>query len=229
MYAHDRTMLAKLGFADADKSDARHDLACQYLSTPDSVRRIVGLLGIVTAPAEWRWTDGTTEETAIESRRFTRYNVSREYPLVKGADQYRTSIGFVDLRYELEIVTHRTRRAERKLNPCTGTWGRAQKLPDSDLSESVKVGVEVKISPVGVGDLIRQVKLYQTYTGDWGWGISRWNRETIHWIAATAYPVSALDVQSLRNERILHLLLGRGFHEFIDAQGQASAADNVEI
>lgn len=35
-HAHDRTLLAKLGFADPDKKDARHDLACRYTALPES-------------------------------------------------------------------------------------------------------------------------------------------------------------------------------------------------
>ena len=33
-HAHDRTLLASLGFADPDKKDQMHDLACEYLSQP---------------------------------------------------------------------------------------------------------------------------------------------------------------------------------------------------
>jgi hypothetical protein len=31
--SHDQTLLAKLGFADPDRSDPTHDFACRYLAT----------------------------------------------------------------------------------------------------------------------------------------------------------------------------------------------------
>ncbi len=34
-HAHDRTLLARLGFDDPDKSEARHDSACFYLAAPE--------------------------------------------------------------------------------------------------------------------------------------------------------------------------------------------------
>ena len=229
MHAHDRTMLARLGFADPDKSDSRHDRACQYLSMPSTIHRIVHLLDLEKDPAAYQWKDSRSEETGTEHRSLARFRVTCEYPIVKGSDQYRTSIGFADLVYGFDILTERIGRTERDFEPHTKTWGPSRELPDSCHHERVDVGVEVKISPVAIGDVIRQIKLYQTYTDDWTRGVSSWNRTAIHWVVATAYPVPALDVQSLGNERILHLLLGRGFREFADAQAQASAADNVEI
>jgi hypothetical protein len=39
-HTSDRTLLASLGFADADKKDRRHTLACQYLCEPDVGQRL---------------------------------------------------------------------------------------------------------------------------------------------------------------------------------------------
>lgn len=41
MHSSDRTLLASLGFADPDKKDRRHTLACQYLAQPEVMARVV--------------------------------------------------------------------------------------------------------------------------------------------------------------------------------------------
>ena len=46
MHTSDRTLLASLGFADPDKKDRRHTLACQYMAQPDVQARVLAhLLG----------------------------------------------------------------------------------------------------------------------------------------------------------------------------------------
>lgn len=44
MHSHDRTLLSKLGFADPDKKDGRHDLACQYLAQDEIALKLVDLV-----------------------------------------------------------------------------------------------------------------------------------------------------------------------------------------
>lgn len=41
MYSHNRTLLASAGFADPDKKDPEHDLACRYLSDEFSALRFL--------------------------------------------------------------------------------------------------------------------------------------------------------------------------------------------
>ena len=43
-HTHDRTLLASLGFADPDKGDRRHTLACQYLSDPGRLIKVLEAL-----------------------------------------------------------------------------------------------------------------------------------------------------------------------------------------
>ena len=43
MHSHNQTLLSKLGFADPDKNDPRHDLACQYLGQTKQILRLFQL------------------------------------------------------------------------------------------------------------------------------------------------------------------------------------------
>lgn len=58
--------------------------------------------------------------------------------------------------------------------------------------------VEVKIEPVSVGDLLRQIKMYRSFVAASA-------------IAATAYPMTKDEIAILRREGIHHVRLGDGF------------------
>ena len=103
MHAHDRTLLASLAFADKDKQDPRHDWACQYLAQESVMWRMI--FGVLKARG-----DNTTDTTKI------RCTVRHEVAISKGKDQYKTTIGFLDLCYEF----HDERLVvEVKINPCS--------------------------------------------------------------------------------------------------------------
>lgn len=40
MHSKDRTLLASLGFADPDKGNRLHYLACRYLTEPEQIARL---------------------------------------------------------------------------------------------------------------------------------------------------------------------------------------------
>jgi hypothetical protein len=77
--------------------------------------------------------------------------------------------------------------------------------------------VEVKITPAPTSDVIRQVKLYRSYSG------------IKNWIVATGYGLPSLDAQSLGNEQIVHVRLGPGFDQFVASQRAAGDAENAEV
>ncbi len=79
MHAHDRTLLARLAFGDADKKNSKHDAACQYLAQPNTALEVVK----VVDPTTVAHLEGTRAEF--------------EMPIEKGEGQYKTTIGFVDL------------------------------------------------------------------------------------------------------------------------------------
>jgi len=222
MHAHDRTMLANLGFADPDKRNPLHDLACQYLALPGTADKIVGLLGLEHGPEAYREEFDCCLEEGAETRRVRVSHVAFEHPIVKGSGQYRTSIGFADLVLGLDVETERTGVTERRKD-YRGVWGRPEKKRDLRSTWRRLVGMEVKIAPVPIGDVIRQVKLYGSYT-------DRQSCQEIHrWVVTTAYPISSLDVQCLRNERITHVVLGEGFKQFVADQDAPSDQGNVEV
>lgn len=43
MHSHNRTLIQSLGFADGDRKNSRHDLACQYISQQSVLRNILEL------------------------------------------------------------------------------------------------------------------------------------------------------------------------------------------
>lgn len=68
-HAHNRTLLAKLGFADADRSVPEHDLACRFLAQPEQMQRIAQMLRVVPGPPEGLHNDAAqSPETAWQKR-----------------------------------------------------------------------------------------------------------------------------------------------------------------
>ena len=133
MHSHDRTLLAKLGFNDADRKAPEHDLACRYLAyeVPQKI---------------WRWVfpgDYSSIEQP-ESKISSRINGSTEVHLTKGEGQYATTIGFIDVMLTGYMATRDNRDGK--------TW-----------FESGKLLIEVKVDPNPVSDAIRQIKTYMAW------------------------------------------------------------------
>jgi hypothetical protein len=158
MHSHDRTLVSQLGFADPDKKDSRHDLACQYLSQPEMILKLVGLV----AP----------EESEVRG-------VRNETPIRKGEGQYQSTVGFLDIYVYCGIYS---------------------------------VAVEVKVNPIGIGDMVRQFNLYRQYAGS-----------IDYWVLATTFVLSPIDLDSLKRERIRHVLLGPRFEAWCSEQERARA------
>lgn len=196
-HSHDRTLLASIGFADPDKKDPMHDLACEYLMQPKQSRRIVELV-------EPRDVDeGLITESSIET------------VISKGVDQYRTVIGFLDVKID---------------------WRRETKGP----GESGLVAIEVKIKPISVGDIIRQISLYREYvvpardftklskpidaatfrdrlkklsSSEPIQSVAE-NRSTTKWVLATAFDIDAGQLGMLEDSGITSIRLGVGFSDW---------------
>ena len=103
MYAHERTLLAKLGFADSDRREPLHQLACQYLATPEAVARLIPHFGLEHDPVPQEYQSSDSESFSELCRTVASYKASLEHEIAKGCDQYRTTIGFADLVLILSV------------------------------------------------------------------------------------------------------------------------------
>lgn len=116
MHSHDRTLLAKLGFADPDKKDRRHDLACQYLALPENAERLARLalgwsdLEAVLPRATYPFHREVCRWRCLESATRIKVTPKLEVPLSKGDGQYKTTIGFLDVAVGASLW--RTERGE---------------------------------------------------------------------------------------------------------------------
>lgn len=260
MHSHDRTMIVKLGFADADKKNPLHDWACQYLARDSVAPKIID--AYLDREMAQRISNNPPPNGVTLGNAQVGFDAELEFPISKGQGQYRTTIGFIDVLYrvklEAEIVAPALERHVARLwveghefrfrHGDWGCWcamcnGRSRKTKDlfSDysqafewmsrhgsgfLSENPKrpkidthfnVLVEIKISDVSVGDLLRQMRFYMDYRKCWEDG----SYYTTHFATATAYSMAAEDVQTLEEHGIKHFQLGAGFDKYAEERKSA--------
>lgn len=253
MHSHDRTYIASLGFSDPDKKVKSgevyvHDVACQYLATEESCRKISLLMsgdldprsGLATEREDhngclvsgdifgWlrilgKWDIGASRGS--DTRVLVPGKPSLEVPIVKGSHQYKTCIGFIDVHvcYAINTIFVGEKETLRKdIYDNTILSFRPPNDPKSDeerraraesciswttyervTSKHVEVNIEVKVTPVSVGDAIRQLNLYREHCN------------ADFWVLATTYGVVEEDVRSLASEGIHHIRLGDGFAKYL--------------
>jgi len=218
MHAHERTLLARLGFADPDRRDAVHDLACRYLTTEPALRRLVAWLGIERHRSSHRFEcDSGVEQECDTTYVVASFSANREREISKGIGRYRTTVGFIDVALRIEIeerFTHVKRRRVRGYGKNDSTW---EPVDDFAWRSRCEYGIEVKATPTSIGDLIRQMNLYRGYSA------------TGKWIVATTYPITRADVECLQNERLQHVYLGEHFQAFVADQPVSDPAVNREV
>ena len=281
MHAHDRTLIANLGFADRDKGNSDHEKASQFLVQPQIAGKLAGLNTIDRGPR------GTTIETTVihdceverarhaqhlvelktsydqEVKRYEKAFKSRvdddfsdfshlrspedalrcyqgnvknhgtytpsqvlakqsclfsfthsvlieaktEVPIHKGENQYRTTIGFIDvaLRFNDSFALSQCGQIQCTCGLCN--W-RLSEWPVEKKETLVCRGwdafIEVKIDRLPVSDVIRQISLYRTYAGD----------HNTQWVLATPWPINEREKVALDARLIHHILLGRRFEAF---------------
>lgn len=133
MHSHDRTLLAKLGFNDADRREPDHDMACKFLA--------YGVPGKVWArlfPVEHPELVSDVPEWA--DKIFGRTEVM----LMKGSGQYVATIGFADVYIEGYKANWHD-KGQRHL------WGLHGLI------------IEVKVDPEPISDTVRQLALYRRF------------------------------------------------------------------
>jgi hypothetical protein len=226
-HAHDRTLLASLGFNDVDKKDPLHDLGCQYLARPE----IFNVLELVSSKGQPLLADHAEFERIIS----------------KGENQYRSTIGFLDTVVFTTIPGSVVKEGEKqvfeKAQDADRVWKESLNIIndsyyytnpyrrwDQDKMVYVQpklswvdaqidgppVGFEVKISPVGLGDVLRQINLYRQY------------EFCDVWVLACAFEISPLMVEGLESHGILPVHLGEGFRKWVAEQHALPRAKNVK-
>lgn len=137
---------------------------------------------------------------------------SVESHITKGRDQYRTTIGFADLILSFSAATvnitslpEDSYYSSRDCNDLFWYPLRICRFP-----EDITFLLEVKIHPLPVGDIMRQINLYREYC------------RTDGTVIACAFPLPKDDIQSLLAERIHYIRLGARFEQFCEERKRAS-------
>jgi hypothetical protein len=156
------TLLANLGFSDLDHKNEKHDMAIHFLSQPEILVQVCKSLEIYPLTQN-------RQSAGIDVRLFSTdaidISVKTEVPIIKGHDQYKQTIGFIDgiitfeLQYtginntgwkyetelsleEFEIFTKSTEIGECKFHSKKQTW--------CDLECNANInGQMVRLQPIG--------------------------------------------------------------------------------
>lgn len=207
MRTSERTLIARLGFADADRKHPLHDIACQYLMQDTVsyalVRRFV--------PDETEWM-GNPE--APYRKVLTDFGWYRQIPEYSVKTRNGRLVGFADL-----VIPY---RAQWKQVFRDGEE-RAHWQPDKG-----NLLVEIKVSPCPVSEIIRQLKTYEQYLeGESG---LLYQTEDFIYVAVTAFDLSVADVEMLRAAEICHLRLGQSFEDYArQRKDSTEVAESDEI
>lgn len=213
-HTKDYTLLSRLGFNDPDKRNQEHDLAIAYLRQDEVAARVAQLVlksSPIDTGSEYKLFCATCGQDTWQAHQRIRNSwrvacTASELPISKGEGRYKTTIGWGDLYIGCDEL------GEVWLT-CTSCGSRTRTHKKSRLSIR-GVLVEVKIGRVGVGDILRQLKLYSgTLDGTVSIGIERYDR--LHLVAATRYPLTKVEAETLRNEGIYPIRLGEGFDKFL--------------
>jgi hypothetical protein len=133
MHSHDRTLLAKLGFADPDKKDPRHDRACQYLALPENARRLAAMV-----QADTRGREVSERDRRGKGVWSVCWRPILEHAVTKGKGQYMSTIGFVDLLLEVTVRERfegeQIRTVSVSRTVTVGEYRRWERIPGRDLS-----------------------------------------------------------------------------------------------
>jgi hypothetical protein len=221
MHSHDRTLAASLGFQDPDKGDPRHDLACQYLATPDVARKVVAAFVEPTLTRHARASDGG----GFRGRAWMEFGClgppQFERPVIKGEGQYRSVVGFVDLVVPI-ILLERIVGQKLDGHDWDGIRSTERVRPvDSTYRRAAEVLVEVKVGPVPIGSVLRQLNLYRTFLYP-GYLVP-----DLFWVLATVSPYDPSDLAVLKSANVHHVRLGEAFDAW--CREKSSRADDGTV
>lgn len=218
-HAHEKTLLARLGFSDPDRKEPLHDLACMYLSRPEAAGKIALLPGEKTLQ-EWQKNPvigiGHKKEGITFAAAFERMICSGRF-----------TVGFVDLTLQFECVENRDGEMHKRYFPDgyrDGEWKPAEwksVIAKHNASFSWRACVEVKIQRFGVGEVIRQINLYRANDS---------YQSNDHWILASPHSLPADERSALLTANITPIRLGPAFLQWVEERKQQPVHDpSVEL
>ena len=216
MHAYERTLLARMGFADPDRRDPLHEIACRYLATKPVYDRLAAVLAKYFPRQDECFTDSGFESRIVVDTSIRTFSAEHEVEVSKGSGQYRTTVGFIDVVLTATLDVRQTNYPKRPIIES----GKQEPWPHHEAFLRVcdaKVAIEVKTSPLPVSDIVRQINLYRSY------------RSFDKWILATTYPLSQSHYDYLANARILHIHLGQRFQDFVKEQANSPCSSSVEV
>ena len=202
----DRTQLAGLGFADRDKGP-KHDLMCQFLLDPEQADELCGMFGAVVCASQ------------------------TEFPISKGQNQYKTTIGFLDVLYKCHFGPRNIMRevsSAREYFDARSKKAAELKIDDAPIADQERfyrefpyqsgaIAVEVKTGVVSTGELIRQIGLYREHLG---------MEMDAAWVLATPTPLLEDDVRFLHKHGITSVAC-TGFESWVARRGKKLSAGPV--
>jgi hypothetical protein len=220
VHASDRTLAASLGFADPDKREPRHELACQYLATNEGTARLADsiLTPILDGISPWK-TPLFRGERRVELEDIG--PPKPEKAIIKGHEQYRTVIGFVDLVFPYTIK--RSWSGEEGWESYDHRAGKYQvcwKADNGHCYDDGRLAVEVKATPVPASDVVRQLNLYREFF------------KAHCWLVVTTYPIAEADLRTFEAASIRHARLGKSFDAWCEQQRRersSGGAASIEL
>ena len=202
----DRTLIARMGFADSDRSSPDHDLGCMYLAQGTQLRKLAEYLyskdcTLSVWPTRIRGTSLT--DVTVLGAKITPYRAELEKLIGRkvysgGSDTGRRSglVGFADVFFTVDCEVRYTDQNGRNI---------AESLP------RLSVLVEVKSRPVPASAILRQIRVYEEHLRpDRG--------DKLASVAAVMFDMPRRDVVLLRNQGVEVIRLGDPFRRWVEEQ-----------
>lgn len=242
MYAHDRTMIARLGFADPDRQNTKHDLACRYLAEEKQRAAVIRAVNpaLFVASEDERVYAATQLAASVSCPKCKSKQRQRCFEEGKNIHDGHIFTSIVDWHAEriaplkkLKFYLSHSAACEVPISKGEGqyktTIGFVDTLIDviRDLGEPNAatsfpldgwcIGVEVKIKRTSWAEVLRQIKLYKEYL------------DCDTWVLAAAYPMPEGDVKALKDNQVGVISLGKKFEAWATRQPKITPTTTPEV
>ena len=222
MVQNEQILLVQSSFSNPYCGDVYHDLACQYLATPQGMNQLISFLGIEHKPMSWQERWQNLKQQSLRSQVVIANHATLAYPITKGLGRFKSTLGVADM--VLHVITEeqhtRVQQCEReRFFPEENQEKWTEWMPRQDIvfNNRLTFGVEVKVTRPPLDELLRQIQLYRFYSG------------IKDWVVVTTYAFPDSEIYSLLREDIRHLRLEKKFYAFVKDQQQKEAIRNLQI